>query len=641
MLSVIVPVYNTEKYLACCIDSILVQTLTDFELLLINDGSTDKSGEICNAYAQKDSRIRVFHQKNNGVSNARCKGVENANGEYITFVDADDKLYENSLETLMKNMSIDIDIVSSGAPNDETVSSETFIKYILTGKAYSSIWGRLFKKSLFTSYVADIQKSILIGEDQLMNIKLVLGRDVKIKCIKENVYVYRSNPDSVTNTKRFTLEYEEFYMNERVKVIGKYKDIFMNELHYNNINTLENLIVCRVAVPYNRPWVKELIAWGKEQKLSLRHWMVLNVRNNLLCKYLLAIEKRMRKVGSFYPFKTARQTEIKEERKKCCYSPAEKLSAEMPQTPLYTLDDCSMYKISVVVPVYNSESTLRRCVDSILAQTFTDFELLLVDDGSTDSSRFICYEYEQNDSRVRVFHQTNGGLSSARNAGIDHAKGEWITFCDSDDYVNPNWLNTFAENCTGNDLVVQGFITDKQNIITGVNYTGNAQGCFWLLHRNFILGYVWVKLFRRDLMRKYNIRFNEDFKFLEDEDFVVRYLGIATSVTCTKMGGYVYDMPDFVEKYSGIDNFHWSCEMFRSVQKLTGGKPVVFYLNELTKCLFHSFKIKKADRCKRLKTYQQLVGKDVMYTQINILSKLVLLVIRSPKIASWIFDFKP
>ena len=314
IISVIVPVYNTEKYLSRCIDSILVQTLTDFELLLINDGSTDKSGEICNAYALKDSRIRVFHQKNNGVSYARCKGVENANGEYITFVDADDELYENSLETLRKTTSIGIDIVSSGAPNDETVSSETFIKYILTGKAYSSIWGRLFKKYLFASYVADIQKSILIGEDQLMNIKLVLGRDVKIKCIKDNVYAYRSNPDSVTNTKRFTLEYEEFYMDERVRVIGKYKETFKNELHYNNLKTLENLIVCRVAVPYDRPWVKELIAWGKSRKLSLRHWMVLNIHNNLLCKYLLATEKRVRKVGNLYLLKTAIQTEIKENR---------------------------------------------------------------------------------------------------------------------------------------------------------------------------------------------------------------------------------------------------------------------------------------------------------------------------------------
>lgn len=86
-----------------------------------------------------------------------------------------------------------------------------------------------------------------------------------------------------------------------------------------------------------------------------------------------------------------------------------------------------MPKISVIVPVYNTEKYLHRCVDSILAQTFTDFELLLIDDGSTDSSGAICDEYAQKDSRVRVFHKENGGASSARNLGLDNATGEWIT----------------------------------------------------------------------------------------------------------------------------------------------------------------------------------------------------------------------
>lgn len=296
MLSVIVPIYNGEKYLSYCINSILTQTFTDFELLLINDGSTDKSGEICNDYAHKDSRIRVFHQKNSGVSCARCKGIKNATGEYITFVDADDELYKNSLEILMDNMDEDIDIVSSAAFANRIISSEDFIKYILTGKLLSSIWGYLFRKVLFSSYVADIPRSIPIGEDQLMNIKLALGQELKIKCIKEKVYLYRSNPNSITNTQKFTLEYEEYYMKERIRSIGKYKETFKNELNFNNLNTLENLIVCRVVVPYDRPWIKELIAWGKGRKLGLRHWMVLHIRHNLLCKYLLAVEKRIRKI---------------------------------------------------------------------------------------------------------------------------------------------------------------------------------------------------------------------------------------------------------------------------------------------------------------------------------------------------------
>lgn len=100
-----------------------------------------------------------------------------------------------------------------------------------------------------------------------------------------------------------------------------------------------------------------------------------------------------------------------------------------------------MPEISVIVPVYRVEPYLRQCVDSILSQTFTDFELILVDDGSPDNCGAICDEYALEDSRVRVIHKQNGGLSDARNAGIDMAKGEFLTFIDSDDLVAPEYLN--------------------------------------------------------------------------------------------------------------------------------------------------------------------------------------------------------
>ena len=100
-ISVIVPVYNTEEYLGKCIESILAQTFTDFELLLIDDGSTDRSGEICDAYAAKDARVKVFHKENGGVSRARNLGIENAQGEYLSFIDSDDTIRPKMYETLL------------------------------------------------------------------------------------------------------------------------------------------------------------------------------------------------------------------------------------------------------------------------------------------------------------------------------------------------------------------------------------------------------------------------------------------------------------------------------------------------------------------------------------------------------------
>ena len=96
-----------------------------------------------------------------------------------------------------------------------------------------------------------------------------------------------------------------------------------------------------------------------------------------------------------------------------------------------------MPKVSVIVPVYNTEQYLKECVDSLLKQTLTDLEIILIDDGSPDNSAYICDEYAKLDSRVKVIHKENGGLSSARNAALDICKGEYIGFVDSDDFVEP------------------------------------------------------------------------------------------------------------------------------------------------------------------------------------------------------------
>ena len=100
------------------------------------------------------------------------------------------------------------------------------------------------------------------------------------------------------------------------------------------------------------------------------------------------------------------------------------------------------FKISVIIPIYNAGKYLHRCIDSILSQSYCNLEILLIDDGSTDASGYICDEYAKKDSRVKVFHKENGGASNARNTGLDHCTGEWISFVDADDYLLPE---TFIE----------------------------------------------------------------------------------------------------------------------------------------------------------------------------------------------------
>ena len=300
-------------------------------------------------------------------------------------------------------------------------------------------------------------------------------------------------------------------------------------------------------------------------------------------------------------------------------------------------------KISVIVPIYNMERTLARCLDSLLCQSYANFELLLVNDGSTDHSADICHEYALKDDRIKALYKKNGGLSSARNMGMDNASGEWITTCDPDDEVKNNWLDIFVRNSKDADLVVQGYMTDKSDFVHGIDYVGDAKGAFMALYNVPMKGSIWTKVFRRDIIEKNNLRFNESFIFREDEEFVLRYLNIVERVTCTKDGAYVYYMPDLSSKYSHADMFYCSCSMFRSVRKLMDAKYDKYcraYHVELDEALFAAFAARKEDRGKRVEAYQKAVGRDVTHSSISLFSKLVLLGIHSPKLVSTLFDMK-
>ena len=195
----------------------------------------------------------------------------------------------------------------------------------------------------------------------------------------------------------------------------------------------------------------------------------------------------------------------------------------------------SFPKISVIVPVYNVEQYLPRCIDSILSQTFTDFELLLIDDGSTDKSGMICDEYAKKDSRIRVFHKENGGVSSARNLGLDNAEGEWIFFSDADDILELNAFQIFIfkVDSIDTDIVMAGYRVYARN--NAINNEINNESDK-LLSRNEALkemyqptdfpyqGYLWCKLFRSSLIQKHQLRYNEKLYFNEDRLFIVQFL---------------------------------------------------------------------------------------------------------------------
>ena len=169
-------------------------------------------------------------------------------------------------------------------------------------------------------------------------------------------------------------------------------------------------------------------------------------------------------------------------------------------------------EISIIVPVYKVESYLRRSVDSILAQTFRDFELILVDDGSPDGCPQICDAYAEKDKRITVIHKSNGGLSDARNAGIDwamaHSDSRWLAFVDSDDYLHPNYLQTMLDTAKKEaaDLIICDFIrVDEQGNIMELNHgffdfaSEDKRKLFSCLHTNWHVTVAWNKLYTKHI----------------------------------------------------------------------------------------------------------------------------------------------
>lgn len=202
--------------------------------------------------------------------------------------------------------------------------------------------------------------------------------------------------------------------------------------------------------------------------------------------------------------------------------------------------------LSVIVPVYNAENTLRECVESILTQKFKDFELILIDDGSIDRSPSICDEYAKKDSRVHVFHKHNEGVSSARNFGLENSTGEWITFIDSDDYISDSFFDNIIVN--DDDIIIRGYnkfnnagIVEKKE----ASFFLHADNLASLIHLYFndtILRGPVSKFYKRSLLA--DLSFNTEMKIGEDACFLFKYLSNCKSFCVLDGGEYYIRMSD-------------------------------------------------------------------------------------------------
>ena len=421
LISIILPIYNTEKYLGQCLDSILNQTYTNFEVLLINDGSTDSSGIICQEYVERDSRFRYFEKDNGGVASARNLGLEHSEGTYITFIDSDDWVEQNYLDVLytaLKENDTDVAIStykrfaqdgvfylrSYSREDDEflnlgTRSRDSFLEILPRlgelDHSFYSISSKLIKRKIIGNLLFDEQVSY--AEDLNFFFHLYLGVE-SVVYVRDYTYIYRTHDASTSQNVNELKALQELEI---------YKSMFqqidrMGLPTFYYFKRMENVVIYRISG--------------------------------------FPTSKAIREYESF----------VSEVRERVTY-----------QQPL----------ISLIVPIYNVENYLWSCLDSIAKQTYSNIEILLVNDGSPDGSAAICQEFVARDSRFRYIEKENGGLLDARNAGIAEAKGEFISFVDSDDWIELTYVE---------DLYRAALFNDAEVVVSNYKKFDVKDNCYWI-----------------------------------------------------------------------------------------------------------------------------------------------------------------
>lgn len=209
-------------------------------------------------------------------------------------------------------------------------------------------------------------------------------------------------------------------------------------------------------------------------------------------------------------------------------------------------------RYSVIIPVYNAEGTLRRCLDSLVGQQFSNYELLLINDGSTDGSDAICREYASTYSCVRYFAKENGGVSSARNLGLEQAKGEYILFVDSDDYVSEDYFALLSHTLESNavDLLMFGYRNfggASTEWDTGEFYENAEVSVAKRISsamQQYLFSSLCSKTFKRQIIEQYNIRFASDLAIGEDQTFIFTYAMYIRSIGSIEDRLYNVDVSD-------------------------------------------------------------------------------------------------
>lgn len=274
LVSVIIPVYNAQIYLRECLDSVFAQTYRDLEIILVDDGSTDMSAEICDEYTACDSRASVYYKENSGANASRKFGVEKAKGQYIFFVDADDTVAADTIETAMALVTDGTDLVAMEEHDDTVCSAEEYGRRLLHWKAVH-VWGKLFRREvLLSDWTFDIPREITIAEDLLMNLRTVRNMTGMVVISSANKYNYRIVKGSLAHSSRITPAYDWKVLQHVTGIVAATPLDLRQAFVDFRISILRHLICGHYKL--DRQWAAELKRDSAEWPLDKMQTRVIN-----------------------------------------------------------------------------------------------------------------------------------------------------------------------------------------------------------------------------------------------------------------------------------------------------------------------------------------------------------------------------
>lgn len=297
LISIIIPAYNAEKTIKKTIQSTIEQTYKNIEVIIIDDGSKDNTSNICNNIKRQFPQIHYYHQINQGANQARYHGVKQSKGEYIVFLDADDYLPKNSIETLYhiiseKNVEI---VASSFKCKKGMYNSNEYLRNLLNGHIPTAPHSKIFKRSIFDYQTFNFSNKIIMGEDLIMNAKLA-NNAKQVYIINKKIYNYIKHNNSITHTFKQTIQYELLFFRELENSINT--SIYRKEILYQKLNSVKNFAYHNIQCKELKSEIINTIT-KFNIPLSFGNYIILHYQKKYIVKPIIIIDKILNKIISY------------------------------------------------------------------------------------------------------------------------------------------------------------------------------------------------------------------------------------------------------------------------------------------------------------------------------------------------------